>query len=202
MMFYALEDLSEVLDLPAGNDRPGLLFPISPTTLLFVDYQHNPLKLKWMDCSADPPQIIGVSSLHESWVWDICVIEDGNESKTQLVVGNYGRGPHYKIQAVNLQSGRKEWSVEETNAKRKDKFKPAAVTADNDGHVFVCDRGNACIQIFSVKDGRYLGPLLKKGEQGLGIPKLIRWNKDTKTLVVLHNIYHIQKLYIKILKLF
>ena len=170
-MFYALEDLSEVLDLPVGNDRPGLLFPISPTTLLFVDYRHNPLKLKWMDCSADPPQIVGVSSLHESWVWDICLIEDGNESKTQIAVGNYGRA-HYKIQAVNLQSGRKEWSVEETNAKRKDKFKPAAVTADSNDHVFVCDRGNACNQIFSVKDGRYLGALTEVRGTRAGDPKV------------------------------
>ena len=185
-----------------GNGKPGLLFPLSPTTLLFVDYQHNPLKLKWMDCSADSPQIIGVSSLRESWVWDICVIEDGNEGKTQLVVGNYGRAPQYKINAVNLQSGKIEWSVKETSARMKDKFKPASVTADNDGHIFVCDRGNACIQILSVKNGRYLGPLLKKGEHGIGLPKLIRWNKDTKTLVVLHNIHHIQKLYIKVLKPF
>ena len=128
-------------------------------------------------------------------------IEDGNENKSKILVGVYGKVPPFKIQAVNLHSGNIEWSVEEMNAKMKDKFKPTSVTADTNGRIFVCDFGNGCIQIFSEKDGRYVGSLLKKGEQGLGFPKLIRWNKDRNILVVLYNVYHIQKLHVKVLKL-
>ena len=93
-MFYALENFSEVLDLDMGNkNKPGIFLTPSPTTLLFVDYQHDPLNLKWLDCSADPPQITGVLPLHGRWVRDICVIESGNESESQLLVAVYGKVP-------------------------------------------------------------------------------------------------------------
>ena len=48
-----------------------------------------------------------------------------------------------------------------------EKFKPYGVATDQHGLLFVCDQGNACIQIFSVKDGKYLGTLIDK--RGAGI---------------------------------
>ena len=48
------------------------------------------------------------------------------------------------------------------------------VTADGCGHLYVSDWANECIQMFTI-DGDYLGPVLKKGEQGLGTPGRILW---------------------------
>ena len=124
-----------------------------------------------MDCSVDPPQVTGVLALHERWVRDICVIEGGDDCKTQLLVGVYGRVPPYKIHIVNLQSGRIERSTEEMSAKMKDKFNPTGVTADNHG-IFVCDLGNRCIQIFFGKGWNiFRAPVKERGTRA-GVAKV------------------------------
>ena len=63
---------------------------------------------------------------------------------------------------------------------------PQGVTSDGYGHLFVCDVHNACIQLFSVSDGKYFGTYLMRGEEGLGTPRLIRWCRNTSSLVVAH----------------
>ena len=47
------------------------------------------------------------------------------------------------------------------------------LTCDERGHLFVCDfdKGNRCVQMFSLPDGEYLGCLIREGEQGLGTPE-------------------------------
>ena len=60
-----------------------------------------------------------------------------------------------------------------------------AVTTDGQGHLFVCDDYNDCLQMFST-DGRYLGAVLTQGAQGFGRPLRARWSGDTDSLVVAH----------------
>ena len=64
-------------------------------------------------------------------------------------------------------------------------IRPKGVTTDGQGHVFVTDENNKCIQIFSA-GGKYVGVLLKEGQQGLGEPRRVRWNDATSSLVVAH----------------
>ena len=49
------------------------------------------------------------------------------------------------------------------------KINPRAVTTDEEGHLFVCDDYNDCLQMFST-DGRYLGAMLRQGAQGSDAP--------------------------------
>ena len=56
------------------------------------------------------------------------------------------------------------------------------VTTDGQGHLFVCDYGNQCIQKFSV-DGVYKGALVTDRE--LGRPHQVAWCENTDSLVVL-----------------
>ena len=58
------------------------------------------------------------------------------------------------------------------------------VTSDGRDALFVCDRNNACVQMFSVSNGEHKGVLLK--DQGLGEPRFARWCDDSKCLVVSH----------------
>ena len=63
---------------------------------------------------------------------------------------------------------------------------PWGATTDGLGHLFVCDMVNACVQMFSVIDGSYLGYVVKKGEEGFGTPRCARWYKDDPSLLVAH----------------
>ena len=65
------------------------------------------------------------------------------------------------------------------------KINPRAVTTDGQGHLFVCDDYNDCLQMFST-DGSYLGAVLRQGAQGFGRPFRARWSGDTDSLVVAH----------------
>ena len=60
------------------------------------------------------------------------------------------------------------------------------LTSDGFGRVLVSDRANRCIQMFAVADGRYLGSMLKEGEQGLGTLMWIRWCEKMSSLIVSH----------------
>ena len=66
------------------------------------------------------------------------------------------------------------------------KLDAIGVAYDERGHLFVCDddKGNRCIQMFSLPDGKYLGCLIREGEQGLGIPCRICWCQESSSLVV------------------
>ena len=67
----------------------------------------------------------------------------------------------------------------------KNKIHACGLTTDGNGHLFVCDISNSCIQLFDM-DGKYMGVLLHEGEQGLGKPQWVRWSSDTKSLNVAH----------------
>ena len=78
------------------------------------------------------------------------------------------------------------WSVKKKNpANMPRDICFTGVTTDGNGHLFVCDVNNACVQMFST-DGAYTGPLIKEGEQGLGCPEWIRWCTASSSLVVSH----------------
>ena len=59
------------------------------------------------------------------------------------------------------------------------------ITADEDGHLFICDRHNACIQMFSSR-GEHLEVVMGKGQGLLGIPMKIRHSREMSSLVVGH----------------
>ena len=59
---------------------------------------------------------------------------------------------------------------------------------DGRDHLFVsdCYQGNKCIQMFSFPDGKYLGCLIREGEQGLGLPTFLCWCEAMSSLVIVH----------------
>ena len=59
------------------------------------------------------------------------------------------------------------------------------IAADEQGHLYVCDADNKCVQMFSL-NGDYLGSVLRYGEQNLGIPNRICWCHKMSSLVVAH----------------
>ena len=69
-----------------------------------------------------------------------------------------------------------EWQVSGKLAGMEREMWPWGVTADECGHVFVCDKGNECVQLFSI-NGIYKGVL--RIDHDDKTPKLIRWSEKT-----------------------
>ena len=194
-MFYTPEKLIEGFNFQPQTNFPGILCAASTDQLIFTDYYENsqnktnPLDAKWLDCKTKPPKIVKTLSLRETWVNDICVAHDGIKTNNNILIGTFGKNPRERLKAFDIGSNTIKWNCDGLPDMEK-KFEPYGVTTDQHGHLFVCDQGNACVQIFSVKDGKYLGPLIKSGEQGLGVPRWIRWSKDKKSLIVSHKKVH------------
>ena len=93
---------------------------------------------------------------------------------------------HDGIYCYNLDTGNIAWSANGKPPGMSQQMKLSGVTTDGRGHLFVCDGGNSCIQMFSVSDGKHLGALLKAGEEELGTPHLIGWCSRSSSLIVTH----------------
>ena len=63
---------------------------------------------------------------------------------------------------------------------------PVGITTGGCQRVFVSDARSECICVYDL-NGKYKGPVLRKGEQGSGKPGAIRWCKDTTSLVISHH---------------
>ena len=149
--------------------------------LLYVDTSRKPNNIRWVSPT---------SSGH------LLVTKTSSAAKIQNVTLNYNEflvvtcGVPDKteggVQVYNLKTNKLEWSVEGRLPGMDKAIKATGVTADDDGHIFVCDDNNECIQMFHVADGRYLGTLIQKGEKGLGNPCRIRWCNRISSFVIIH----------------
>ena len=119
----------------------------------------------------------------------LVIISHGNPKAT--------RGGSY---AYNANTSHLEWSVEERLPGKNKVIKAQGLTTDDDGHLFVCDDNNKCVQMFDVADGRYLGAAIKAGECGLGEPWAIAYSSKMCALVVAHLKGEGQKWWISVLK--
>ena len=92
-----------------------------------------------------------------------------------------------------------EWRIDEILSGMEKKMQPTSTTTDGCGHLFVADweKGNKCIQMFSVSDGTYLGFLIRDVEV-LGAPGIIKWSERTSSLLSAY--YLRKKWYFKVIK--
>ena len=63
--------------------------------------------------------------------------------------------------------------------------KTCGVTSHGNGHLYLCERHNGCVQMYTL-DGRCLGILIGKGGQGLGEPQWIQWCSGPSSFIVAH----------------
>ena len=112
-----------------------------------------------------------------------------NFEEKKLLLIAYGRplATQGGVHTYNVKTKQLEWRVEGRLPGMRKVIKAEGLTVDDHGYIFVCDVNNKCIQMFHVSDGRYLGAVMKEGEQGLGIPFRNRWCSRMSSLVVIHN---------------
>ena len=153
-----------------------------PATLLFyVDYLRTPRKVRWLDCGASPPKPAdgcNVTDTMHAVTHDICCCR----CSQLLIITDSDHG----ICAYGTKDNRLVWKVKGKLNGMEHRMSPWGVTTDGNGHLFICDMRNECIQVFSVSDGKYEGCLLKKGQKGMGVPRCIRWFHENTSLVVAH----------------
>ena len=160
--------------------EPGRMCAMSESTLLYIDHSKIPMKVHRLDCKTlpptSPPEYKSLYLSEEMW-WDMCFVSE--QSKNLLIVTSVEMNG---IEAYNADTGSLEWKGQLPVLQR------CGVASDGQGHIFVCDQApaNRCIHMFSASDGKYQGCLMREGEQGLGIPCLAAWSKETSSLIVIH----------------
>ena len=144
-------------DYHKDGHKPGALFSLSPTTILYQDKNTKGV-LHRLDCSSSVPVYQGEISLTKSeTLRDVCYT-DGT------LVCIYNRCPG--MYAQNL-SGKLLWSTENIiDGRHRYNMKCTSVTSDDNGHIFVCDTNHHCFRVFST-DGEFISCLRKVGEHEL-----------------------------------
>ena len=92
----------------------------------------------------------------------------------------------YDAVSARKKDGRLLWSFSGAPSGMLRDIQPTSITVDQEKQkLYVCDGANECIQIIST-DGVYQGSLVKYRESGLGRSELIKWHKQTESLLIVH----------------
>ena len=181
--FHHVDRLQEVVcSYVVAPYKPGHITAASPSILLYEDQSVTPRVVRWVNCGTSPPRPISgtnVTRTNHAIIWDMCCVAHGDKQLLVMTRANNG------IFAYNTQRAQMGWTVKGKLTGMEIDMSIWGATADGNGHLFMCDINNSCIQMFSA-GGRYMGPVLKEGDHGLAQPWLVRWCEQTSSLVVVH----------------
>ena len=178
--FYDLRELKIVLSHSVEPHRPGRLCTSSPTTLLYVDHSKLPREVRWLDCAKSPPRLLSAKNFtctEQDSIYDICCVK--HRDKQLLITTHELEG----INAYNTSSNKREWCVLAELCETAKNIRPQSITTDGHGHLFVVDKNNACIQMFST-GSVYMGPVLEK-ERFADLGE-IDWCSSNSSAAVVH----------------
>ena len=179
--FYDVNDFNQILlTYSVVPHKPGALYAVTPSTLLYVDISTSPNEIHWLDLSESQPKLAtGKRVIHtqQDPIYDMCCYQDGGEHLLALVDGNV-------LFAYNTSTDKLEWKVDRKPPGMEKRMDLHGVTTNNRGLLFVCDwiGGGECIHLFRASDGKYLGCLMKD-EKKLGVPARICWCEKTSSLI-------------------
>ena len=181
--------LSEVEKIRLGSKRPGALCTAFGSMLLYVDRSKNPSVIRWLDLSLSPPREVKATNTDLQYIYSMVCVTVKDKHLLIAAGGEEGiRAYDTESNELLLRKGGKLPGM------GKD-FNSYGVTADDSGHLFVCDINGHCVQVFSVADGSYLGAILPD----LRNPRRITWCKQTSHLFVADE--KSERCYIKKIKL-
>ena len=161
--------------------QPRCLTSCPPSTLLFensASFQVSCLDYK-VDGSS-PGTVLNIP--HEDYFSSMFCVTESETNRKFLVTSHYYSG---RVFAYNMETGAEEWSLPSDIPGATTTMQSCGITTDGNGHLFVCDINNSCIQMFDMNGG-YIGVLLSGGEQGIGNPKWAGWCDDSHSLIVAH----------------
>ena len=145
-----------------------------------MDVSKEPTEVHWLDlneCKPKPAAGKPIIQTQLDQMRDMCIIQ--NADKQLLVIAADIEG----LFAFNIETGKLEWKVDEKVSGMEQTIDANGVTHDGHGPLFVADRNNGCLQMFSLSDGEYLGPL-QKGLETISDPGSVHWSPEISSLVV------------------
>ena len=177
-----MENLEKVAHrLDVAPHRPGTLCAVtsSPSELLYCDWSTD--KVYHVDWSTAPLRLLQevIPIRHDG---KECVHEMCCPSLDLLVVTRNKEG----VFAYTLRGGELNWRVSGKLPGMELEIYASGITADEQGHLFVCDIRNRCVHMLSVRDGAHLRVVVREGEVGLVYPYPVAWHSESASLVVAH----------------
>ena len=179
--FRDVNDFNKILhSYPVAPHTPTILETITSSTLIYLDVSKKLIEVHCLDLNESKPKPAARKTIIQTQLYqvrDMCVIYAVD--KQLLVVAADIEG----LFAFNIATGNLEWKVDEEVPGMEQTIDANGVTQVGRGHLFVADRNNGCVQMFSLSDGQYLGPL-KKGLETISDPSSVHWSPETSSLVV------------------
>ena len=157
-----------ILSHAVAPHAPGELCAASQNTLLFVDTQEEPRKVRWIDCSRSTPKILKSITTQQD---QICEMIFSEEDSSVIATADDC------IHAYNTSTSKTSW-------KNQHESGFVGITSDGGGNLFI-STVNSAIKVLS-PSGEHRGYLVKEGEQRLGKPLAVRWCEMTSSLIVAH----------------
>ena len=148
--------------------------------------------VKWLYCQTSPPGPVrngkNTTSFHQlsdkvsenEWIWDMTLV--CHKKRELLVITTY----EGKLMAVDIYSDRCEWHASEYIPNKRYPLRARGVTADFNGHLFVRDKNNGCIHLYSF-DGKFVKTLLEEGMHDTEKIMRVRWCEKSSSLIVVHS---------------
>ena len=189
--FRPVENLDRVLyTLSVDPDEPHVLcsemvmtssaFRISsPLELLYHNVQEKPHTVRRVNCGTKPPTL----------QWHINIVHDGQGKVScmcisrDLLVITRGREGVFCCTRID---GNMMWKVSGKVPEMEWEIDACGVTADEQGHLFVCDKENSCVHELFAGDGKHLGVVVREGQEGVGKFYNAALHQDSASLVVVH----------------
>ena len=176
-----------VLTPPRGS-CPGIL-TASPEGLLgYEDRAACNCEMAWLDCKTCPPAVlpaVRIGGYHVTHTAICC------ESDDVIVATRWDFRNTAAFYSFNTRTCAEPWTVywfmgdSRTGLEKDDEIEdPQGLTVDRRGHAFVCKKSG--VHVYSTKDGRDLGLVVKQGKAGIGKPFRIDWCNVASSLIVAH----------------
>ena len=179
MEFRDAKDFSKVLyDHSTAPFIPYEMCVVSASKLCFEDYSKSPSVIRQLDCRFTPTNSSEVLIVPDETIYDMYFTTPGGHI---LLVACGIKG----FKAYDIKKKQLEWSGSGKLNGLENALDVSSVTSDGQESIFVCDKGNSCVLVFSFS-GEYISTLVKAGEQGVGEPTFIRWSNTLSSLFVAH----------------
>ena len=178
--FRDVKDFNKILlSYPVAPHTPTNLDTIAASTLIYGDISKKPIEIHWLDLSESKAKPAGGKCVIHTEVNEMGGMCFGHNREKQLL---FVAAREAGMFAYNTETDKQEWKVVGKVSRMEKALHAGGVTTDGGSNLFVSDKDNGCIQMFSASDGQYLGPLMK-GVEIITAPIGVQWNAETSSLV-------------------
>ena len=151
----------------------------SPIEFLYHNVQKKPHTVRRVNCGTRPPTL-------RCWETNIAHETQGEASciciSRDLLVITRGREGVF----CYTREGNMVWKVSGKLPAMEYEIDAPGVTADDQGHLYVCDKENSCVHELFAGDGKHLGVVVRQRQEGVGKLYNAAFHQGSASMVVAH----------------